>query len=121
LGSNEEQVAKAMGGIVEVVSPQSIEEIYAHLIALGTIYKLPSRTVHTCWVVEDPSPMGRFYQDRSPLDNICYALPVAHLHTYPFPAARLTRDNITFYSYQHKQAALQNARLRLLRRIKGKL
>lgn len=104
-----------MGGVVEVAPTLTPEQITARLIEIG---RTPLPNPHTVWVVEDPSPNGPFYKDRSELDNICYTLPVGHLEKFPFSTTRLVQANIAFYPYKYRQEALEDARGRLAHVVK---
>lgn len=102
-----------MGGeVVVALPPPTQAEIFARLIEIGKNAKVSEP--HTVWVVENPPVSGRFfYQDRSDVDNICYAIPVGHLETYPFTPLHLERSSVAFYAYKDYEYAVADAVARL--------
>lgn len=103
-----------MGGLPVVSFVElSDAEVTARLIEAGNyIYQM---NPHTVYVVENPSPNGPFFKERSDVDNICYAIPVSHLEQYPFSSIRLQECNIAFYHYKYKDDAIADAVSRLIK------
>ena len=100
-----------MGGIDPVAPKKSEQEVIAGAIAAGQNCQVP--TPHTAWCVVNPTQSTLFYHSRSDIDNICFAVPIDHLTVFKWPLVRMQINNTTFYRYEDRQAAMDDALSRL--------
>lgn len=95
-----------MGGEVIVTTPPPTqEEIFARLIEIGKNASVP--TVHTVWVVEDPAPL------RKEFNQLCYPVPVGHLEKFPIAPLHLHTYHMAFYPYKFKEDAIADTLSRM--------
>jgi hypothetical protein len=102
-----------MGGLDPVVAKATDAEVRQRLIDIGSSAGL--RAVHTVWCVEDPSPNGPFYKDRSDVDNICYAIDPIQFETFYSGVSHLFNKSVALYRYEHREEAVADAVSRLAR------
>lgn len=102
-----------MGGLDPAVVKASDAEVRQRLIDIGKNAGVPA--VHTVWCVEDPSPNGPFYKDRSDVDNICYAIATIQFQEFYSGTSHLFAKHIALYPYKYREEAVADAVSRLAR------
>ena len=103
-----------MGGLDPAVAKATDAEVRQRLIDIGSNAGLGPGP-NTVWVVEDPSPGGPFYKDRSDVDNICYAMAPIQFETFYSGVSHLFSKHVALYPYQYREEAVADAVSRLAR------
>ena len=101
-----------MGGLDPAAVKATDTEVRQRLIDIGRNAGLGPGP-NTVWCVEDASPNGPFYQDRSDVDNICYAMAPVQFQTFYSGISHCISKHMALYRYEDREFAVADAVSRL--------